>query len=342
MPGFLLYIILLFTALTGFAQKDSVRKYLDGDLHFTTKKNFVYPAMAIKNNDHWVLYAVYPDTTVLLTVFFKDAALTIKDGPFTLYHPKKIVAQKGNFKNNIPDGQWQTWYPGGQLKNEGAIINNHLSGTWKYWYENGQPMSERSYIYSDSMAGQPAHQSYPAYKVEKVLDDFAPDGKLEGKGTTWYENGNKESVLNYHNDSLSGVCAWFRENGSPSSKETYVNGKVTELECYNEEGKYTGSTCSILKLPVLIHPIFTAEDYIVNELHKEKRKDINEEGEAQVTFTITKNGTVKDLLILSSPDPALSKHIVQVFAAMPAWSPAVTHNRKIDYAVKLVIPYYRD
>lgn len=342
MIKFLLHIILLLVASAGFAQKDSVRKYLNENLQFTSKKDFAYAAMAIKENDHWLLYAVYPDATPILSVYYKDAGLINKDGPFTLYYPKKIPAQKGSFKNNLPNGYWQTWYPNGNPKNEGLLVDNHFSGLWKAWYENGKPESERTYITRYSVTGTGQHQSFPSYKAQRVLDDFNPDGELEGVSTTWYANGNKESVVNYHNDSLTGTCMWYRENGNPSSKETYVNGKVTELECYDEDGKYSGATCSILKLPVLIHPMFSALDYIEYELHKEKNKDIKDEGEASISFTVTKSGTVTNLVFVSSPDPALNKHITQIFAKMPAWSPATTHNRTVDYSVKLVVPYYRD
>ena len=256
MIKFLCNVILLLIASTSFAQKDSVRKYLDENLHFTNKKDFAYAAMAIKENDHWLLYAVYPDATPVLQVYYRDAGLIVKDGPFSLYYPKRVPAQKGYFKNNLPNGHWQTWYPNGSQKNEGFLVNNHFSGQWKEWYVNGQPASEKTYTVPDSTTGIGQHQSFPSYKVQAVLDDFNPDGKLEGASTTWYENGNKESVVNYHNDSLAGLCIWYRESGNPSSKETYVNGKVSELECYDENGKYSGSTCSIMKLPVLIHPCF--------------------------------------------------------------------------------------
>jgi antitoxin component YwqK of YwqJK toxin-antitoxin module len=342
MIKFLLVVIGLFTGLTVYSQKDSVRKYLDADLHFTTKKEMVYPAMAIRMEDHWVLYAVYPDTAILLTAYFKDAALTIKDGPFILYHARKIKAQSGYFKDNTPNGVWQSWYTNGQLKNEGLIVNNHFSGVWKAWYQNGHMLSERTYYYTDSLSGTPVHQHSPDYRVEKVLDDFTPEGKLEGSCTTWYENGNRESTVNYHNDSLTGSCTWYRSNGHPSSRELYVNGKVEELECYDEEGRLTGSTCSILKLPLFIHPFLSAEDYIIDELHKEKNRDIKQEGDAMVNFTVNSNGKIENLTVASSPDPALSKHIIKIISGMPAWSPAITHNRKIDYPVQLIIPYYRN
>jgi len=334
------HAMILLMALPALAQKDSVRKYLDADLAFTTKKNAVYAAMAVKGADHWILHAVYPDTTVLLQLYFKDAALSIKDGPYILYHPKRIMAQKGFFKDNLPNGLWQSWYSNGQLKNEGMIINNNFSGVWKSWYDNGQLMSEETFAYPDREAGDPVHQHSPAKKVDKIMDDFAPELTLEGQRITWYRNGNKESILQYHNDSLAGQCSWFHEDGSVSSKETYTNGKVTNLECYDSTGKYTGATCSILKLPLLVHPFFTALDYIEFELHKEKNKGV-EEGEVEVSFTVTKKGAVENLVFISSPDANLNKRIARIFASMPAWSPAVTHNRPVDYPVKLTIPYYR-
>ncbi len=333
-------MMLLLLTLPSLAQRDSVRKYLDADMQFTTRKNAVYAAMAIKSNDHWLLYAVYPDTTVLLQVYFKDAGLSIKDGSYTLYHPKRIIAQQGTFKDNVPNGKWQSWYPNGQLKNEGLLLNNHFSGNWKSWYDNGQLMSDQSFAYNEA-GGATVHQLSPAKTVEKLMDDFSPERVLEGKSATWYKNGKQESLLNYHNDTLSGPCSWFHENGRLSSKETYLNGKVTELECYDSTGKYTGATCSILKLPLLVHPFFTALDYIEFELHKEKNKGV-EEGDVEVSFMVTKTGKVEHLVFISSPDPNLTKLVKRIFEDMPVWSPAVTHNRATDYPVTLTIPYYRE
>src|SRR5450432_2437005 len=126
MIRFFLPVILLSIALPGVAQKDTIRKYLDAELQLVSKKEAVLPAIALKGNDHWQLYAVYSDTNVLLNVYYKDAGLTVKDGPFTLYHPKKIIAQKGYFKDNRAQGHWQSFYPDGQKKDEGDIVNNHF------------------------------------------------------------------------------------------------------------------------------------------------------------------------------------------------------------------------
>jgi antitoxin component YwqK of YwqJK toxin-antitoxin module len=263
MIKFLPAICLLIFTGHGFAQKDSIRKYLDANLDFTTKKEAAYAAMVTKENDRWLLSGVYPDSTVLLNIFYKDAALTINDGSFTLYFPGKVVAQKGNFVNNIPQGHWQSFYQNGQTRDEGEIIDGHFSGTWNAFYENGLPKSTHNYIYEKVAValGEPVHEHSPAKKILSIVRNFAPEGKLDGATFTWYENGNRESVVHYQNDTLTGLCTWYRPNGKPSSIETYTYGKLTDLECYDTAGNYTGATCSVSKLPVFIS-VFSAEDYI--------------------------------------------------------------------------------
>lgn len=338
----LLVVSLWLTAFNGIAQQDTVRKYLDQNLRLTQKHNAVYAAMAIRQGDHWMLFAVYPDTTVMLKMFFKDRALTVKDGPYTLFYPKNVRWQSGNFINNRANGLWQIWYRNKQLKQEGMLVNNEMQGLWKLYYENGQQKSLEQYILADSVKPVGVYKTVTDNVNPGVLDDFFASGILHGPASGWYASGQKESEVNFQHDTLSGLCTWFRENGQPSTRETYVNGKITALECYDESGAGTGSVCSILKPPLLIHPFFTALDYIEYELHKEKRKDIREEGEVNLSFVVTADGRVDKLRINNSPDSALSKHITRIFAAMPAWSPAIIHNRRLDYPVDMIIPYYRD
>jgi antitoxin component YwqK of YwqJK toxin-antitoxin module len=335
-------LISLLLLQPAFSQRDSIRKYLDESLRFTSRKNSTYPALAIGSGDHWILYAAYPDTSMMLKIAFKDRALTVKDGICTIYYPKNIVSQTGFFTNNRATGQWRAWYRKSQLQTEGVMQNGYFTGIWKSYYENGQLKTVQTYEDSIAASRRTALDLNTGAANPGLMDDFAPDGILEGASTTWYPNGNKESEVNYHNDTLSGVCTWFRENGQPSSRETYVNGKVAELDCYDSTGTPTGSTCSILKLPVLLHTFFTALDYIEFELHKEKFKDIKEEGEVVASFTVTKSGKLQGLVIKSSPDEALSKHLQKIFELMPGWSPAIVHNRAIDYPMQLTIPFYRN
>lgn len=352
-----LVILSLITGVNSLAQQDSVRKYLDENLQLTQKRNSVYAAMALRQADRWMLFAVYPDTTVILKMYFKDRALTVRDGPYSLYYPKKILMQQGAFLDNQANGYWQTWYANKQLKNAGTLVRNRMCGTWKSWFDNGQQESEKNFAPADSLPakkaaaretedGQNAAADWLQVPAQpgrtNAFTDFTAEGVLSGRSQTWYRNGNRESVVNYINDTLSGECTWYYENGQPSSRETYVNGKVTALECFDESGAKTGSACSIQKPPVLIHPFFSALDYIEYMLHKEKHKDIREEGEVRLSFVVTKEGKINKLQVLHSPDSALTRHIAAIFAGMPAWSPAIMHNRRLDYPVEMTVPYYRD
>ncbi|HYK55688.1 MAG TPA: hypothetical protein VEV15_04355, partial [Flavisolibacter sp.] len=141
----ILTVILLLPLVSFSQKKDTVFKYLDADLQLTTKKNAVYFGVAIKETEGWLLYALYPDTTPVIKVWFKDKQLKIKNGPYTLYYPKHVIAQAGHFADNKMNGVWQSWYPHGQKRDSGLIVNNQLVGGWKEWHSNGVLMYECTY-----------------------------------------------------------------------------------------------------------------------------------------------------------------------------------------------------
>src|SRR4051794_923703 len=81
-----LFLIVLMAGFTSRGQEISIKKYLDKDLHVTSKKHAVYQAVAVADGNHWVLQAMYPDGGLLLRMSFADKQLTIKDGLYTIYH----------------------------------------------------------------------------------------------------------------------------------------------------------------------------------------------------------------------------------------------------------------
>src|ERR1700730_15920874 len=120
---YLTFYILSMSFLSHAQKQDTLRKYLDQNFYFTNRANFVYPALAVKSSEHWILYSTYPDTSMLLKIWFKDRNLTIKDGPYTLYHGKGIKAIEGNYHNNERIGLWKSWHKNGQLKDSGMICH---------------------------------------------------------------------------------------------------------------------------------------------------------------------------------------------------------------------------
>jgi TonB family protein len=68
-----------------------------------------------------------------------------------------------------------------------------------------------------------------------------------------------------------------------------------------------------------------------------KRSDI--QGEVEIEYTISKNGELKNLRVLHTPHELMSAEVIRFFRTLK-WSPAVSHNRPIDYTMKYKVPFY--
>lgn len=104
-------------------------------------------------------------------------------------------------KNGVPLGTVWDYYITGELQGEGEAISiskeKDEKSVWKKavgYFKSGKKSFERSY---DSI------------------------GRANGTWISWYENGNKEEVLNYANDKLSGECTTYYENGKLKYKREF-------------------------------------------------------------------------------------------------------------------------
>lgn len=353
----------------GYGQKlgqDTIRRYLNNRLEFVNKSNAMFPALQIKSGDHWLLYAVYADTNVMLKAFFQDKDLTIKDGPFTLYHPKRIRTVEGWYKNNIKQGIWKYWYPNGQLKDSGAFKNNYYVGEWKSWDDSGR-LAEISH-HPDSAIIQIVAESYttPRQRKTAILAGDTTVARLEGvsiryypsgfsldsgayaynlkhgRWKYWYKNGKLESTGIYVRNRQEGEWEYFREDGTRSTKEKYANNKVVSLECFDEQGNASGNSCSLLKPPVAQGKYVDFTQYALDNMFWPeglKKSDIT--GDVMIEYTITKEGKMKDLKVVSSPHQLMSDEVLRFFKTLEHWSPAISHNRPIEYTARFKVPFYR-
>jgi antitoxin component YwqK of YwqJK toxin-antitoxin module len=232
-------------------------------------------------------------------------------------YPAGTTAVAMSFKDpelTIRDGHYIRYYPALQKAEEGNFVNNMQEGVWQNWYPNGNGKDSGTF----------------------------KNNLITGTWVMRYFNGKPEAIIFFNGDSADvKESSWFREDGSRCSKEKYVNDKLVSLECFDEKGDYAGATCSVLKPPVFIHPFFSVEEFIIDKLHRNPNKHIKNEGEASLSFTVTKSGKIEKLEVTNSPDTALTNNIIKIMAAMPAWSPAITHNRIVDFPMQLVIPFYR-
>lgn len=327
MKKLLLFSFIPFSVLA--QKKDTIRQFLDENLMPTKKENAQFYGVALKRNDHWQLYAIYPDTTPVINAFFKDKKLTIKDGQYTVYYPKNRKAAEGLYMENKKNGRWLSWYENGQIKDSGTIWNDRPVGNWKVWHENGQLSIACQY--------KDLSQTSPENNHNITSSD---QGIKDGNYQSWYPNGKTESIGQYKEDMLAGEWQWFYENGNQSTKELYEKGKITSMVCFDSSGKETGDFCSIVR-PATVVGIGNYREYIKDSLRwplEALQKNI--QGKVNVKLEISKTGDVLKMDI-TSDQPILKKAVEDLLTSFHKWYPAVSHNRPTEWVDEFDIPFLK-
>lgn len=367
MNTFILSVVCLCFSISASAQRgDTTRRYLDENLALTKKSDAVYAAISVKSDNHWLLFAVYPDTGTLLKAYFKDRNFKIKDGPLTLYHSKGVKAMEGVYSNNIKQGIWKYWYPTGQLRDSGMMKNNQLVNTWYSWFENGQIKAIGNYFPDDSIQADQIVRSLSTWPNAGILENdtavlyphglwqhYHLNGQIKESGAYvhglrdgiwngWHDNGKLESKGMYKAGELTGEWEFFYENGQPSTKEVYKNNKVISLTCYDSSGNVTGDFCSILRPATpAIERFVSFESYMLDNIRWPALLSQTVMGDVVVEYTISKTGQLTLINFISSPHEMLSKEVERFLKSIPKWIPASSHNRPIEFKDTLRVPFYR-
>jgi antitoxin component YwqK of YwqJK toxin-antitoxin module len=322
------FLILFLPGLAYAQKKDTVLRYLDERLQLTSADKAAFFGVSVKTPDgHYLLYALYADTTPVIEAVYKDKDLTLRDGKFALYYPKGRLAQQGWFRDNKMEGVWRTYYKNKQLKDSGVMQDNKFAGLWKNWYENGQLMQVCHY----------PDQAVPSRTGQQIAKADIKDGVFE----SWYESGKPQSAGQYENDIMTGEWKWYYETGNTSTIEQYTDGKLSAIQCFDSTGKDEGSYCSISK-PAVLKQGGDCQAYIRDNLTwpKEalKRKI---EGTVHVHLKVSKAGRLEKL-DLSCDQEILKKAVADLFDGMKEWYPAVSHNRPIEWEQEFDIPFRRN
>jgi antitoxin component YwqK of YwqJK toxin-antitoxin module len=325
--------ILVFIPLFAASQRnDTVMKFLNANLEFTSEQYAVYYGVAVKRTEGWFLYALYPDTTPLLKVHYKDRALKVKEGHYASYYPGNRLAHSGHYHNNMKTGIWQSWYENGQRKDSGFYTDNYMTGIWKRWYENGSPASVSGYL---------STFTYEEQQRMRLTGQVPESGARDGSFVTWYPNGNKESEGVYRNSLLQGRWLWYHENGKLSTEETYSNGVLSDLTCFDSSGKESGNLCGISK-PAVLKGIGDFRSFLMENLSWPPEAIKNRiEGTVWVSFSVDKNGKLQGLYITGLSN-VLRNAVNEFFQKLPDWEPAVSHNRVVEWKEMVEIPFYLD
>jgi TonB family protein len=244
----------------------------------------------------------YPENNKWAVIVKNDSSKILMTG----YYRDKSLKTK--------DGLFSYFYGNGNLQIRGWYLNNEKNDLWMSWYAGG----------------------------EKKDSGYYKKGLKNGSSSSWFENGNPKYNGYFFLNSADSTWTWYHENGNPSTKEKYNYGKLTFLECYDSLGNYSGVSCALEKAPTIKGYYGGINKYIIDSLYyPEEALKKNIQGIVDVQFTISKDGKLGDVKIISSSDSLLSNEVIRVIKSVDAWYPAIEHNRPVDFTQKLKIPFYK-
>lgn len=149
------------------------------------------------------------------------------------------VIEKFTYLDEEKHGPYKSYYKdSGRRRETGSYDRGKKIGLWIAWHENGQKESETDYSkYSPHRLvtdwdenGRIVSKDY--YKKTRGGDDEWVESKTEG----WHENGQKAYEGNA-DEYTDGTAKQWHQNGQLFKKETWNNGKLLEIEIYDQQGK---------------------------------------------------------------------------------------------------------
>jgi antitoxin component YwqK of YwqJK toxin-antitoxin module len=236
-----------------------------------------------------------------------------RDGWASSWYENGELASTAPYTNGHLDGYVSSWYEDGKQAFQGEYACGE-TGEWKAWFKNGQ-LKYQGYFWNHfSHSGHFEHGDYDAveekYNYEEWMDDddvlddeweeswhdtsidfwwddFG-DGR-EGTWTSWYENGQKKSEINYKDYDelqipeglpiyeLEGTAMEWYENGQVKSEGSYAeNCKIGKFREWYESGWIKSIT---LYLNWIDYPEPYDDSYWCQELKDGKCIIFDEEGE---------------------------------------------------------------
>ena len=235
-----------------------------------------------------------------------------------IYDDSARTIMRGHYRDEAckeKDGWFMYYFANGKRALSGKYENNVRQLTWKSWYPAGQLKDSVQFL----------------------------NGVQEGIGFSFFENGQLESSGLYRQGVLDQDWTFYHENGKIATKEKYAAGKLSALECFDTSGSSTGVNCAIKRDPEIKGRYGGVIKFLKDSLvYPPIAKANNLEGYVIVEFTITKDGSLKDIRILSSPDQLFNDEVLRVLKSVPGWYPAISHNRMLNFTYTLNIPFFVD
>jgi len=255
-----------------------------------------------KTDPACVLKKYYPETKQMTDFYtYTSDALTKKDGKCAEWWDNGNKKLEGQFEMGEQAGEWNYYDAATGVKNAtGFYRKNVKEGAWKYFNPtSGNIMMQNNYTNDDKNG---------PFMV------FDEDGNIVGKGR--YFNGELDTV-NWQVDNFSDF-EYLLEYNFP-----YVS--------YNVDTMITFKTCSDLtaedsRIACMEENLYDVFDQVEAP---EIVRGMSIEGEVQMSFTISKTGEMKDIVI----DRGLCKELKDVLKTeleATEWLPAFKDGKPVE------------
>lgn len=159
----------------------------------------------------------------------------------------------------------------------------------------------------------------------------------EGVQIEYYSNESIKSQIFFSKDVYHGSFKTFYKGGQLKRSDFYNEGELVKGACYDSTGK------EIKYFEYMIMPEFPKGEEALNKYLKKSLKypieaiDNGIRGKVTISFTIDKDGSVINTIVLDSVHPLLDNEALRVIKNMPKWKPGKVDGELVK--VTFSIPF---
>lgn len=241
------------------------------------------------------------------------------------YYANGGIRMKGYYKRDIPDGVFLYYSKTHTYQETGRYLDGTRFGKWQSFHPNGILASEVTYN-----NGRFLHNLWDSLGNPLVVDG-------NGKDIERYPNG----VVRVEGEYRYGVKEgdWYGRypNGQLYFQEKFNEGRLVSGKSRSVDGKtFVYDESSLYPMPEGGFEKFHA--YL-----KAKTSGVSavEMGHVKLSFKVSANGVLADLVIQQSASPMLDEKAKEILLEGPRWLPAREHGcRAVDGEGTLLIQFY--
>lgn len=230
-------------------------------------------------------------------------------GDVTDYYRDGKVQMKGGYLDDMNNGIFRYYSPKGSYESAGRYEKETPVGKWEYYYPSGRLHSEVVY----------AGRAYTKNVYDTAGNLQVKDGN--GKQVTWYPNGIVEEEGQFSNGFRQGVWRGYHRDGKPFFEEYYRDNLLVRGMAIDAAGNhYVYDQSSLYPTPV---SGWTAYKKYLNDEVKRPSPAKEKSGSVKLTFTVDKDGTIRDFVILESLGTPYNREAIRLVKEGPPWRAAL-------------------